>query len=262
MQTSKVSIITPIYKPSEHEFERTYYSVATQTSSNYEWILLIDGTADYLFDFVPQLQDVAHMDLTKIVTLWDNYGPSVARNTGFQVSDGDIITYVDVGDELDEYRIEHTIGYFKEFKDIDILLSPYTIIQEGLQPFVYDPRLIIANYFGSLEKALKQTNISIPLGMAHNRSSFIRVGGFQPGIVCGEDGILLRRMVEYGNAKVMMSQFISGIYYASEVGQSRTQRRFDMGGFAFDAGNLGGKHGQYLDEAWFSEFHSRREMDK
>lgn len=242
----KVSIITPHYEASKHEWERTIESIHAQTSKDFEWVLVQDGGNAYHIDFGLNIKDVL---------LCNNYGPSVARNVGFQVSDGDIITYVDVGDTLDMRRVEVIRRAF-EVGDLDLLFAPYTIIEDGKR-YLYHPRGFASRYT-SLKAALKIQNIIIPLGVAHTRRPFVEAGGFQPGIVCGEDGLLWRRMLEYGNLTgVEICNSLAGEYYVNNTGQSRTQRRFDMGGFAFDAEHPDGRHGQYLDDTWYKKFHSR-----
>jgi len=241
----RVSVITPVYNPKESFWEISRESILNQTSNDFEWIVVDDGsTEEKRFEYD--------------ILLERNYGPSVARNAGFNISRGDIITYLDLGDELASDRIENIIKLFDEFK-IELLFSAYNIIQNG-QPFRFDHFDYIGkhpNFPTAFEyiRILQTQNISIPLGVAHKRTPFILAGGFQRGIVCGEDGILWRRMVDrIASYQIMFSDDLAGDYYITENGQSRTQRRFEMGGFAFDGSR--NDNGKYLDEGWFKTFSS------
>jgi hypothetical protein len=81
----------------------------------------------------------------------------------------------------------------------------------------------------------------------HTREIYNKTSGWPKYIVCGEDGILWRRMSEAG-AKFGCCDFAAGIYKIRKKGQSRTQRRFDNKmAFAFDGAHPNGTHGQYLD---------------
>jgi glycosyltransferase involved in cell wall biosynthesis len=241
----KVSIITPVYNPTEQDYKRSWNSVQEQTSKDFEWILVNDGSTN------TELPVCA-------VHLGMNFGPSVARNIGFQISSGKIITYLDIGDELSPTRIQNLIDIFEHY-DIDLLFSSYKIVDsyavgvvDHIATIGRDNRYPDAFEYG---KVLQHSNISIPLGVAHSRLPFVATGGFQRGIVCGEDGVLWRRMYNYlPGAQVMFSDTFAGTYYVSQTGQSRTQRRFEMGGFAID-GSLR-DNGRYLDHQWFSEFTS------
>ena len=245
-----ISIITPVYRTSLTQLTRTANSILNQkTKAEFEWVIVEDGfelSPDYF-----QYNDLSSIKI-KRVKLENNYGPSVARNVGFQVSTGSVITYVDMGDTLFPNRVDVlSIVFFDSeiAKNLHVLFSDYIVSQEGLQNK-------IAFYPESLQY-LRKGNISIPLGVAHTRYAFMKAGGFQSGIVCGEDGVLWRRMFDIlGETVFGVSHAEAGTYYVSENGQSRTQRRFEMGGFAFDAGNPEGSHGQYLDTDWFTKYSS------
>lgn len=244
-----ISIITPVYKTNLVQFTRTANSILNQkTKAEFEWVIVEDGfelSPDYF-----QYNDLSSIKI-KRVKLENNYGPSVARNVGFQVSTGSVITYVDMGDTLFPNRVALLDIIFNdpEIKDLHLLFSSYIIDNAGERH--------TTPMFTECAELLSIGNISIPLGVAHTRYALVKVGGFQPGIVCGEDGILWRRMYDIlGSKSVGITRADSGIYYVSKNGQSRTQRRFEMGGFAFDAGNPEGSHGQYLDKDWFTKFSS------
>ncbi len=260
----KVSIITPVGpRTTGEEFIQTaktvYDQVGVERGTDYEWVVVYDGP--------DMAHSQAHGCYTKEVWLDQNYGPSVARNLGFQVSDGDVIAYVDAGDEIHPNRVNEILGAFEGDDDLQLAFWPY-IIDEGKR-FVYRPPPV-----DQVGDVVQKHNVMIPLGVAHRRWSFLQAGGFQPGIVCGEDGILWRRMIE--NMELLRyvgtkpeAKFASfchgeaaGIYHVSLTGQSRTQRRFDAGGFAFDASDPKGSHGQHLDDEWYRLGHSRNAMDQ
>lgn len=240
----RVSIITPTYNPRGEDYLISQRSIEEQTNRDFEWIIVDDGSDSY--------NNWAEIRLNR------NYGASVARNLGFQVSTGDIITYLDMGDELNPKRVENLIKIFDD-NQINILFSAYYIQNT-------DKRAILYNHFNQIStprfpdafeylKLLQRQNITIPLGVAHSRKPFVVSGGFQRGIVCGEDGILWRRMVDCTpNNKIMFSDDIAGTYFITEGSQSKTQRRPEMGGFAFDGER--NDNGKYLDNDWFEEFTS------
>lgn len=245
-----VSIITPVYNPVREFWERSKNSILNQTEKDFEWILVDDGSSEGL-------------EIEYDVVLSRNFGPSVARNCGVQISSGKIITYLDLGDELDPRRVENLIDTFGKWK-LDILFSAYDIVEQGFthrfDHFTWlgkSPRFPDAiTYLHLLEKR----NIAIPLGVAHTRKPFIEVGGFQRGIVCGEDGILWRRMVNrIHKDRILFSDDFAGTYHVNPNGQSRTQKRFEMGGFAFD-GRMN-DNGKYLDEKWFNTYSSEELYD-
>lgn len=242
----KVSIITPVYNTTQFLIDKTTRSIDEQTSKDFEWIIVDDGSTSVL-------------PIDSIIRLGRNFGPSVARNVGFQISSGQIITYLDMGDYLSADRVRNLIHTFGRY-DIEIMFSAYGILDRGRQD-------VLMNHFDYIGKhpkfptaveylkILQYQNISIPMGVAHLRKPFVEVGGFQRGIVCGEDGILWRRMCDrIPPTKILFSDDYAGDYNINHSGQSRTQRRFEMGGFAFDGRK--NDNGKYLDEGWFRTYAS------
>jgi glycosyltransferase involved in cell wall biosynthesis len=253
-----ISIITAT---SNDISERTANSVLNQTSKDFEWIIVMDGMCPGILR-----RPVGN---AKIVSLASNYGPSVARNVGFQISSGDIITYLDSDDELESNRVEHINEIFSKFK-VDLCFSGYKITSGERFGFVNHFMFVGTQEehyqgqytdFSAYSKVLQKQNISIPMGVAHTRRPFVEAGGFQRGIVCGEDGILWRRMVdELDSDRIIFDDSVAGTYYINQGGQSRTQRRFSEGGFAFDGSR--NDNGRYLDESWFKTYNSVHLFDK
>ena len=258
----KVSIITATDRQLS---ERAIKSVENQSDKNFEWVVVSDGYESnpmplFFEDGTPNRM----YNKIKLVSIRNNYGPSVARNIGFQISDGDIITYLDSDDELSPNRVKEVIEMFTGF-DTKISFSGYNIVQDGqtveFNPVKYKHMMGATSDYDYVYNTLKTQNISIPMGVAHTRDVFAIEGGFQRGIVCGEDGILWRRIVDnlYSNM-VFLSKTNAGTYHVNPDGQSRKQPRFEMGGFAFDGSKR--DNGKYLDREWYATFNSVNLFDK
>lgn len=250
---TRVSVLTPFYNITQEQWQISANSINNQTNRDFEWVLVNDGSDD---------PNRFHPDCD--VLLERNYGPGVARNVAFQISSGDIITYLDMGDVLYPNRVENLIKLFDTYK-VQLIFSAYDIDSGQGEPYIFDhfnwigkhPKYPTAFEYAQL---LEKQNISVPLGVAHKRKPFVEAGGFQRGIVCGEDGILWRRMIEKIPVnQCMFSDDRAGRYFISENGQSRTQRRFEMGGFAFDGNKK--DNGKYLDKEWFENYLSKEYYD-
>jgi glycosyltransferase involved in cell wall biosynthesis len=238
-----VSVITPAYNNTDKQYDISLGSIESQTCKDFEWIVVGDGCIGNKFQHWTDVRTEK------------NYGPSVARNLGFQISSGKIITYLDMGDELDHHRIKNLITLFETYHS-DLIFSAY-YIDPPMEFFDHFTWLGTQHFPTAFEyiQILERQNISIPLGVAHTRRPFVLNGGFQRGIVCGEDGILWRRMLKsIPQGNVLFSNDVAGIYHINPNGQSRTQRRFEMGGFAFDGSK--NDNGQYLDKEWYATFGS------
>jgi len=245
----KVSVITPSYYPTKEKYERSYKSILDQDTNDLEWIIVSDGDGG---QFKDSLGDGYEYD----AVLYRNYGPSVAMNAGFQLSSGDIIAYLGMGDIWYPDRARYLIDKYSSNPYLEILFDGHILqYPDGTEQIhnlkIHEER---RGKVGVIQ-ALQSQNIAIPHSTSHTRKPFVEVGGYQRGIVCGEDGILWRRMVDRLNwENIEFTDKMAGVYYVESDSQAREQRRFEMGGFAFD----GSRHdnGKYLDKNWFETYNS------
>lgn len=98
----KISIIAPVYNVEKY-IDRFIKSVLKQTYSNWELILIDDGSTD---DSGKICDRYASNDERIIVYHQKNSGVSTARNTGLTNCTGDYISFVDTDDwlEMDMYQ--------------------------------------------------------------------------------------------------------------------------------------------------------------
>lgn len=103
MQTSKISIIVPIYN-AERFLDKCIGSIINQTYSNLEIILINDGSSDNSLSIC---KSYAEADRRIIVIDKENGGVASARNIGLDRATGDYIGFVDSDDfiSLDMYKI-------------------------------------------------------------------------------------------------------------------------------------------------------------
>lgn len=90
-----ISIIIPLYNK-EKEIGRTLLSVLSQTMSDYEVIVVNDGSTDGGVAIVQQFSD----NRIRLITQ-ENGGPSKARNSGMDKASGEWLLILDADDELE-----------------------------------------------------------------------------------------------------------------------------------------------------------------
>ncbi len=101
----RVSIIIPFYN-SEDYLEKCIESVTRQTYSDIEIILVNDGSQDASEQIC---RDHAERDPRIMLLSQPNHGVSCARNTGLEAAKGDLITFIDSDDTVEEDYIEYLI---------------------------------------------------------------------------------------------------------------------------------------------------------
>ena len=100
-----ISIITPAYNAASH-LEAALNSVLAQTWSDWEWVIVNDGSTDGTAAFLDALDEprirVVHQA---------NGGVSAARNVGLDLARGDYVTFLDADDVLPPDALEQRAAF-------------------------------------------------------------------------------------------------------------------------------------------------------
>ena len=107
-----ISIIVPIYKVEQY-LERCLDSILQQTYSNYELILVDDGSPDKCGEIC---EEYARRDNRVRVIHKSNGGLSDARNVGISISKGEFIAFIDSDDWVAPEYLACMIGALKKTK--------------------------------------------------------------------------------------------------------------------------------------------------
>ena len=122
---TKISVIVPVYNV-ENELERCVHSVCKQTYKNLEIILVDDGSNDNSGNLCDKL---AETDRRIKVIHQKNAGLAGARKTGFQMSNGEVITFVDSDDYIEFDMYEVMLKKMKE-TNADIVFCDYNSLKK------------------------------------------------------------------------------------------------------------------------------------
>lgn len=118
----KFSIIVPVYN-SEPYLKECINSVLVQSYSNFELILIDDGSTD---NSSVICDEYARIDSRIIVIHQVNSGVSSARNKGLDVMSGDWLLFLDSDDTLHPYILERLRSKLVTTPNVDILQFEYT----------------------------------------------------------------------------------------------------------------------------------------
>lgn len=112
-----VSIIVPCYNYG-HFISYTLDSVLQQTHSNWECIVVDDGstdnTKDVVYSYINRNKRFKYVYQT-------NKGPSAARNTGIKEAKGDFVQFLDADDLIEKRKLELQVAYLSEHPEVDIV---------------------------------------------------------------------------------------------------------------------------------------------
>ncbi|KHM51277.1 hypothetical protein NZ47_11370 [Anaerovibrio lipolyticus] len=125
-----LSVIVPVYQAVE-TLERCVSSILVQDVDDIEVILVDDGSSDGSSELCDLLCDEYSNVIVKHI---ENSGPYQARKQGVLIAKGEVITFVDADDWLEEGAYRKILKVYNE-NTPDVLLFAYRLGQDGKTVF-------------------------------------------------------------------------------------------------------------------------------
>jgi glycosyltransferase involved in cell wall biosynthesis len=124
-----ISIVIPLYNK-DFIIKATLKSVLAQTFSDYEVIVIDDGSTDNSLKIVTEYID-------KRITVYqqENKGSSSARNLGIEKANGELIAFLDADDYWYPNHLEEIFKLYQDFPNCGIYGSRYFIKTTKLKAF-------------------------------------------------------------------------------------------------------------------------------
>lgn len=132
MTSEKISIIVPVYN-AENYLRRCIDSILEQTYTNFELLLINDGSTD---GSAKILEEVKESDSRIRVVHKKNEGVSATRNLGLKLATGDYITFIDSDDFVDKLYLDVLYKSLTE-NDADIASGNFASFNEERQAFLF-----------------------------------------------------------------------------------------------------------------------------
>lgn len=108
MEENLVSVITPVYN-SENYLESCISSLINQTYKNCEFILIDDFSTDKSTQIIKKYERIDSR--IKLISMKKNFGASIARNKGIELSKGKYLAFCDSDDYWDTEKLNLQINY-------------------------------------------------------------------------------------------------------------------------------------------------------
>ena len=118
-----VSVILPIYNIKENALRKCLDSIRIQTFSDFEAIMVDDGSEDYVGKVC---SFYAKQDARFLYVRQDNGGVCVARNKGLSLSVGEYICFIDPDDWIERDYLKQLVQIIKD-TDSDIAVCDCTV---------------------------------------------------------------------------------------------------------------------------------------
>ena len=174
-----ISVIIPTYN-AERTILETITSVQKQTFSDFELLLINDGSSDRTLELLQNISD----ERLQIFS-YENAGVSVARNRGIAHATGEVIAFLDADDLWTPDKLELQVAALQQHPQAGVAYSWTYIMDEKGKSFHVDEsiffegdvyvNLLVRNFICSGSNSLIR------------RQAIESVGEFDPTLTHGED---------------------------------------------------------------------------
>lgn len=263
----EVSVVMPVWNTPFYAIREAVGSFHEQLGQvRRELIIVDDGSTEQRT--LDAIEEARVGPGVRVIKLDGNQGAGVARNAGLLDAHGTWVAFLDSDDSLTPTALMQRL-YLAESSSLDFVWTS----------FVY--RAMHHSWFGERDgwrtfelsssppiKDLHCHNCRQPMDHAtaldtikdHNhiatittlvrRRLALSVGGFEEGLVCGEDHLFWRRIFQATTRTGFIDHPTA--YYQSWMHKPHQSKSLHMpscgGGFHLDTGHAMGKAGEYLDE--------------
>lgn len=188
-----ISVVIPLYNK-EKQIERTLRSVFAQTYTDFEIVVVNDGSTDRSAAVVESLDDPR----IRLVTQ-KNAGVSAARNRGIREARGEYIALLDGDDKWEPDYLETINRMITKYSQCQVFATNYTHIDPKGKSFNTILKSIPFNEEdGILENYFEVASVSSPpicsICITAKKTAFESIGGFPYGIKSGEDLLTWARL--------------------------------------------------------------------
>ncbi|WP_315790564.1 glycosyltransferase [Fischerella sp. JS2] len=185
------SIVIPTYN-SEKTIRQTIESVLKQTFSDFELIIINDGSTDSTLEVISEFQD----SRIKIFS-FENAGGNVSRNRGLERATGEFVSFLDADDLWTFDKLESQLNALKANPQAAVAYSWTDYIDEQGK-FLLSGTHITAN--GNVYEQLLISNFlengSNPL---IRRKALLELGGFDEHLTAAQDWDMWLRLAQNFN---------------------------------------------------------------
>lgn len=247
----KLSIIVPIYKV-ERYLRRCVDSILAQTFTDYELILVDDGSPDGC----PAICDeYALMDSRVKVIHKENGGQSTARNAALQIAEGEYVGFVDSDDYIAPQMYEHMLQVAQEKSAEIVACAMEDVDSEGKHCGTWppEPRDYVFGKSDFIDHAYPDVRRIIMMSVCNKvikRSLFDKVR-FPEGIIC-EDSMIQLPLYDQCNTIAVVKECHYKYYYV-RPGSSMNS--------SYSKKNIASVELGYFQWVFFREKNLREQMD-
>jgi glycosyltransferase involved in cell wall biosynthesis len=186
-----ISIIINAYNAEKH-LETTIQSIINQTYSDWELILVDDGSKDDTFRIMKRQSELDSR--IRVLKNEKNLGIPRSINLGIDNARGNYIAKIDADDVADSTRLERQIKYLEENPDVDLVGTGGYIINEDGEIL---NRIKVVKNKCLISRLLRYANPFIHSSIMVKKDALVQVGKYRTGFIHSQDyDLLLRALLQ------------------------------------------------------------------
>ena len=216
----QVSVIIPAHNAMKY-LPQTVASVFAQTLSDWELLIVNDGSEDEIVEWVLAIADPRVQLINQV-----NYGVAVARNTGIINAQGEYIAFLDADDLWQPTKLEKQLARFAECPEAGLVYTWSALVTPEGKSL---NRFIISHEEGDVwQNFLLGNKIGNGSAAMVRRCCFDVVGRFDPHLSCAADRDLwIRLAAEYPFA-VVKEPLTLWVQHSDSMSKNRLQMMADL----------------------------------
>lgn len=190
-----ISVVIPLYNK-EQSIASTLQSVLAQTYTDYEIIVVNDGSTDNSLKVVKELRNKSQIPNDRFLIITQvNSGASAARNSGILAAKGEYVVFLDADDIWDEDFLKTMVELIEEYPGKSVYGLGCKQIRRGEKP-------LLENSYYRGESTWNYATMAFTGSSACvNKADAIAVGLFDTRMTHGEDlDMWWRLMLLHGGA--------------------------------------------------------------
>jgi glycosyltransferase involved in cell wall biosynthesis len=199
-----VSVVMTVYN-GEDFLKQAVDSVLTQTHTNFEFVIIDDGSEDSSANII---QEYMRKDGRIKFFQQKNEGLPIALNKGIELASSEIIVRMDADDIMLPYRLEKQLAYFLAHPEASVVsCCSYHINSQGKKigkGGSYSHLRTVAQCKEIVEKG--DIIFCLHPGVIYRKSPVLEVGGYDKKIIAGEDVDLWNRLADKGYYTIVMPE--------------------------------------------------------
>ena len=186
---SKVSVIIVTYNRINY-LRRALESILSQTFSNFELILVNNGSTDDTYELCRSYSDKDSR--IKVINIIENHGASRGRNIAIDASSCEYMTIVDDDDYCEKEMLEHLVDLADEYNADISMCGSYNDFGDRLEPyFVFDDLLVLDKVKG-LDELLKREKYNVAPPTKLFRKNLFKELRFPEGVLVDDIHIIYK----------------------------------------------------------------------